>query len=57
MLVAIIDQPAPADNANRDDRIVFLGADRDGTVLEVMAVETEAGLLGDPRGADPSQVP
>ena len=57
MLVAIIDQLAPADSASRDDRIVFLGADRDGTVLEVMAVETEAGLLGDPRGADPSQVP
>ncbi|WP_249019309.1 hypothetical protein [Conexibacter sp. S30A1] len=43
--VAIIDQPAPADSASRDDRIVFLGPDRDGTMLEVMAVETEAGLL------------
>ena len=30
---------------NRDDRIVFLGPDQDDTMLEVMAVETEAGLL------------
>jgi hypothetical protein len=43
--VVIIDQPAPADSPNRDDRIVFLGPDQDDTMLEVMAVETEAGLL------------
>lgn len=43
--VAIIDQPAPAASANRDDRIVFLGPDMDGRMLEVMAVETQAGLL------------
>ena len=42
--VVIIDQPAPADSPNRDDRIVFLGPDQDDTMLEVMAVETEAGL-------------
>jgi hypothetical protein len=41
----ILDQPAPADSPNRDDRIVFLGPDEDNTMLEVMAVETEAGVL------------
>lgn len=40
-----IDQPAPADSPHRDDRIIFLGPDPDGTMLEVMAVETAGGLL------------
>jgi hypothetical protein len=30
---------------NRDDRIVFLGPDQNNIMLEVMAVETRAGLL------------
>jgi hypothetical protein len=43
--VAIIDQPAPGDRARLDDRVVYLGPDEEGTMLEVMAVETETGLL------------
>jgi hypothetical protein len=43
--VAIIDQPTPDQSLGRDDRIVFLGPDQDGVMLEVMAVETAAGLL------------
>jgi hypothetical protein len=41
----IIRQPAPEDSALEDDRIVFLGADPNGVMLEVIAVETEQGLL------------
>lgn len=40
-------QPAPAD-ADADakaDRLVYLGADQDGTLLEVMVIETDRGLL------------
>jgi hypothetical protein len=44
-VVVIIDQPASVDSPNRNDRIVFLGPDEDSTTLQVMAVETEAGLL------------
>lgn len=40
----IIRQPAPADSRLKDDRLVFLGPDDDGTLLEVMAVETDLGL-------------
>ena len=43
--VVVIDQPAPVDSPHREDRIVFLGPDQDDTMLEVMAVETDAGLL------------
>jgi len=42
---AIFRQPAPADSTARDDRLIFLGPDQDGTLLEVMAVETDRGLL------------
>jgi hypothetical protein len=41
----IFRQPAPQGLPLRDDRIVFLGADPTGVLLEVMAVETDAGLL------------
>lgn len=41
----IIRQPPPARSPLKDDRIVFLGADREGVLLEVMAVQTRAGLL------------
>lgn len=43
--LAVIDQPAPVDSPHPDDRIIFLGPDEDGTMLEVMAVETSEGLL------------
>jgi hypothetical protein len=35
--------PAPA--ASPQERIVFLGADEDGTVIEVMAVQSDRGLV------------
>lgn len=38
-------QPAPGDSAHQDDRIVYLGTDSDGALLELMAVETDAGLV------------
>jgi hypothetical protein len=41
----ILRQPAPAASRAVDDRLVFLGADESGTLLEVMAVETDGGLL------------
>ena len=41
----VLRQPAPADSRAVDDRLVFLGADESGTLLEVMAVETEDGGL------------
>jgi hypothetical protein len=36
----IIRQPAPEDSALADDRIVFLGPDPNGVMLEVMAIES-----------------
>jgi hypothetical protein len=41
----VLRQPAPAESPAQDDRLVYLGADQDGTLLEVMAVETDRGLL------------
>jgi hypothetical protein len=41
----IIRQPAPDGSPLADERLVFLGADEDGELLEVMAVEIDAGLL------------
>jgi hypothetical protein len=41
----ILRQPAPADSQAADDRLVFLGADKSDDLLEVVAVETESGLL------------
>jgi hypothetical protein len=38
-------EPAPTNSAQPDDRIVFLGFDQNGTMLEVLAIETETGLL------------
>src|SRR5437870_3856607 len=52
----IIKQPPPTNApAGAEDRLVFLGPDQDGTLLEVMAIETDRGLL-DPRHADARQV-
>jgi hypothetical protein len=41
----IIRQPAPDGSPLSDERLVFLGPDEGGELLEVMAVETGAGLL------------
>jgi hypothetical protein len=41
----IIREPAPEDSPLEDDRIVFLGPDQNGVMLEVMAIETDQGLL------------
>jgi hypothetical protein len=41
----IIREPAPDADLLADERIVFLGADQTGELLEVMAVETPDGLL------------
>lgn len=41
----ILRQPAPADSPAADDRLVFLGVDQSGELPEVVAVETESGLL------------
>jgi hypothetical protein len=41
----ILSQPAPVGSRLISDRLVFLGADEDGAMLEVMAVETDHGLL------------
>jgi hypothetical protein len=38
-------EPAPEDSPLEDDRIVFLGPDPNGVMLEVMALETDQGLL------------
>jgi hypothetical protein len=38
-------QPAPADSRLKNDRLVYLGADADGVLLEVMAVETDEALV------------
>lgn len=42
---AILAQPAPTDSPAKSDRLVFLGIDEAGALLEVMAVETDRGLL------------
>jgi hypothetical protein len=42
---AIISEPPPEDSPLEDDRIVFLGPDPNGVMLEVMALETDQGLL------------
>jgi hypothetical protein len=41
----ILSQPAPVGSALTSERLVFLGADEDGAMLEVMAVETDYGVL------------
>lgn len=41
----IIREPAPDDSPLEDDRIVFLGPDPRGVMLEVVAVEIGSGLL------------
>jgi hypothetical protein len=41
----ILRQPAPTDSPAGGDRLVFLGPDQDGELLEVMAVEIADGLL------------
>jgi hypothetical protein len=41
----IFSQPSPPGSPLEDDRIVFLGADADGVLLEVMAVEINDGML------------
>ena len=41
----IIREPAPEASPLEDDRIVFLGQDQNGVMLEVAAVEIEHGLL------------
>ncbi len=41
----IIREPAPEDSPLGDDRIVFLGPDQNGVMLEVMAIEIDQGLL------------
>jgi hypothetical protein len=41
----IIRQLAPDDSALEDDRIVFLGPDPNGVMLEVIAVEIDKGVL------------
>jgi hypothetical protein len=43
--VAVFDQPAPTDSPHQDDRVLFLGPDQEGAMLEVMAVETADGFL------------
>ena len=40
----IIREPAPEDSPLKDDRIVFLGPDQNGVLLEVMAIETARDL-------------
>ena len=41
----ILREAAPPDSPLKDDRIVFLGPDPSGVMLEVIAVEIEEGLL------------
>jgi hypothetical protein len=41
----ILREAAPPDSLLKDDRIVFLGPDPNGVMLEVIAVEIEEGLL------------
>jgi hypothetical protein len=42
---AIFREPAPAGSSLTDDRLVFLGRDEDGEMLEVMAIEMDTGGL------------
>ncbi len=42
---AILSQPAPSGSTLAADRLVFIGEDEDGTLLEVIAIETDSGLL------------
>ena len=41
----IFSENAPKDSTLQDPRLVFLGPDQDGTLLEVMAIETNSGGL------------
>jgi hypothetical protein len=41
----ILRQPAPVGSRLGSDRLVFLGSDESGTLLEVIAIETDSGLL------------
>jgi hypothetical protein len=41
----ILREAAPRDSPLKDDRIVFLGPDQNGVMLEVIGVEIEEGLL------------
>lgn len=41
----MIRQPAPAGSGKQDERIVFLGPDKNGVVLEVMAVKTDDSIV------------
>ena len=41
----IFRQPAPATSPLGDDRLVFLGPDEDGALLDVMAIATDDGFL------------
>lgn len=41
----ILREPAAPDSPLKDDRIVFLGPDPNGVMLEVIAIEIEEGLL------------
>jgi hypothetical protein len=42
---AIFKENAPTDSPLQDPRLVFLGPDEQGELLEVMAVETDGGGL------------
>ena len=42
---SILSQPAPGDSPAKSDRLIFLGRDETGTLLEVMAIETDRGVL------------
>ena len=41
----IIRQPPPEESPLGEDRLVFLGPDPNGVMLEVMVIETDQGLL------------
>jgi hypothetical protein len=41
----ILSEPAPAGSRLTADRLLFLGVDEDGILLEVMAVATDQALL------------
>ena len=41
----IFKEKAPKDSPLQDPRLVFLGPDQDGKLLEVMAIETDTGGL------------
>jgi len=41
----IIARPAPQDSPVVDRRLVFLGDDQNGVTLEVVAIETDDGVL------------